>query len=283
MDVIITYDINSLQTLSVFDGTEYTLPDTVASVNGVRLLFQTVNSVQDITNDITTCLAWTEYEVLTGTAIANGISYAAGSKMLFANDTTPTGTWTAQTTGRYGQYVSNTLPSSGNGWTFTPAQTGRQPVNTSFFADEVFTMTYEQYFDTYSAGETLAAGSYLCVGTAGQSVLIGGTKRVYVGEVYTSSGSETFTGAPILVKYEQQENFSFATLYESFNVYEAYLTAKAQAVSPSWQLDSNLLSVAALFASPIIAAQTTEGISLTQLQDNINQILEYYANQLGNV
>jgi len=55
------------------------------------------------------------------------------------------------------------------------------------------------------------------------------------------------------------------------------------AVAPSWQLDSDLLLVASLYASPTIAAQTDSGISLTQLQDNLDRINNYYINQLSNV
>jgi len=283
MEAIITYDLGDLQTISINDGTTYVSPATVVNIKGVRLLFQTVNSVASLDSSITTCNAWREYEVLSGTAIARGVSYGVGRKMLFAINTTPTGTWTATETGRYGQYISNVLPSSGTSWTFTPSQVGRTAISNTYFEDEIYTMDYEQYTTQYNAGNILVAGTYLVVGAEGASVIIGGTKTVYVGEVYVSLGTETFAGASKMILYSDDEAFSFATQYQSFVVYQSYLAAKAVAVAPSWQLDSDLLLVASLYASPTIAAQTDSGISLTQLQDNLDRINNYYINQLSNV
>ena len=282
MDCIITYNVGDLQTISVFDGTTFVLPDSPADIKGVRLLFQTVNSTANV-EDVTTCLAWYEYEVLTGTAISRGVSYVAGSKMLFAIDTTPTGTFTMQTTGRYGQYVSDTTVLSGTGWTFTPSQVGRTAIDNTYFEDEVFTMDYEFYTTEYSSGDTLAAGTYLVVGVDGASVVVNSTKTIYVGETFTSLGSETFTGASKMVLFSEESSYTFATQYQSFLIYQSYLAAKARVVSPSWLLDSNLLAVASLYASPTIAAQTDSGISLTQLQDNLDRINNYYSAQLTNV
>jgi len=67
---------------------------------------------------------------------------------------------------------------------------------------------------------------------------------------------------------------------QAFLVYQSYLAAKATAVNPDQKLDSNLLSVAALYASVDIATEQSEGISLDQIQDNLNQINEYYSAQL---
>jgi len=98
MDTIIVFDINDLQTVSIFDGTTFTAPASITDINGVRLLFETVNSVASATT-ATTCDAWVQYIVTSGTAIANGVSYATGDFMLFSVDTTPTGTYTMETTG----------------------------------------------------------------------------------------------------------------------------------------------------------------------------------------
>lgn len=282
MDVIINYELNNLQTISIYDGSTFTPPASINDINGVRLVFETVNSESE-PQEATECLAWYGYEVLTGTAIANGVSYAAGENMMFSVDTTPTGTFTMQTNGKYSQYISDVLPNTGTGWTFEPSQVGRTAVDNIYFADEVFTMTYEYYDTIYNAGTTLVAGVYLVVGDEGDTVVVDGTKTLMVGETYTSLGSEDFTGDPTMVLFSESEQFTFATLYESFQVYQAYLAEKAVAISPTPTLDNNLLVVASLFASPTIAAETESGISLRQLQNNIDRILLYYAEQLGNV
>jgi hypothetical protein len=285
MELIITYNINDLQQVSVYDGTEFTSPATINDIKGVRFLFETVNSNLN-TELATTCEAWREYEVISGTAVANGVSYAAGSKMLFANDTTPTGTFTMKTTGRYGQYVSNILPSNMNGWSFTPSQTGRDAFNTLYFNDEIFTIN-AYYYDTKvtNGGNLISGRNYLAVNILGEDVAItvAGTKAIYVGEVYTATSSEAIVtpdANTFMVEFLEEGQFSFATLFQSFVVWRAYLVAKATAIPPSEILDSNLLSVASLIASPQIAAQTTEGIDLQGLQDNIDRILTYYAQQI---
>jgi hypothetical protein len=274
-DLIISYDVQDLQTISILDASVCTAPDNIASINGVRLLFSTVNSVAQA-SQAETCLAWYEYEVLTGTAIANGVSYAVGSTMLFAADTTPSGTFTMQTSGRYSQYISDTLPSSGNFYTFTPSQIGRETLDGLYFQDEIVTVDYEIY-TTIETSTISTAGTYLCVGTDGDSVLIDSAKTIYVGETFVATGGESFSGAPTMVLQYDSTSASFATKYESFLIYESYLEAKSQAVAPNEKLDSNLLAVAALYASTDIAADTTSGIGLTQLQDNLNKILNYYS------
>ena len=54
-------------------------------------------------------------------------------------------------------------------------------------------------------------------------------------------------------------------------------------VVPMEFLDGIVANFASLYASPSISADTTSGISLRQLQNNIDRILLYYAEQLGNV
>ena len=278
LDLIISYDVVNLTELSVLDTTLCTSPDTISQVNGVRLLFQTVNSVAN-TAEATVCEAWFEYEVLSGTAIANGQSYPTGSTMLFANDTTPTGTFTMQTTGRYGQYVSNQLPAQGLPYTFTPSQTGREAFDSIYFKDEVFSLEYYQYEDVYISGSTLVAGEYLVVGSLGSPVQIG-SSLFYVGETFTAVGGEVMSGSANAVLFSNNAQFSFATQNQSFNVYQSYLRAMSEGVMPNEPLQANLLQVAGLYASPTIAAQTTSGISLNQLQLNLDRINLYYALQL---
>jgi hypothetical protein len=284
LDVIISYDVNDLQQVSIYDGSNFPAPESVTDINGVRILFETVNSVADISN-ATTCIAWTEYEVLSGTAVANGVSYATGSTMLFAANTTPTGTFTMTTTGRYGQYISTNLPSTGTPWQFTPTQTGRTPYNTLYFADEVFTANVFYYDTIVLGGSNLISGrTYLAVNATTQntSVVVAGTKTIRVGETYTATGAEAITASSgtYMVEFYESQQFCFTTLYQSFKIWESYLAAKAVAVSPDDTLDSNFLAVAALYGTSQVAAQTTEGIDLTGLQVNIDRILNYYSVQI---
>lgn len=275
INILVDYNLNDLQTISITDATDCTSPDSITDILGVRMLFSTVNSVNQAAS-ATICEPWYEYEVLSGTAIANGISYPAGSKMIFRSQTTPSGTYTMQETGTYSQYISNQLPSSGLPYTFTPAQVGREPYNNSYFQDEIFSLVYEQYETAYQAGSTLVAGTYLVVGGTNDSATIG-SKTIYVGETYTSAGSETFSGSVVLYKFRDSAQFTFATQYQSFKTYEMYLAEMGASSLPNEPLQAMLLQVAALFASPSIAAITDQGISLTQLQSNLDQINNYYS------
>jgi hypothetical protein len=275
LDLIISYDVANLTELSVLDTTLCTSPDTISQVNGVRLLFQTVNSVAN-TAEATVCEAWFEYEVLSGLATVNGKTYQAGDKMLFHTIVTPTGAFTMQTTGRYGQYVSNQLPAQGLPYTFTPSQTGREAFDSIYFKDEVFSLEYYQYETVYTSGSTLVAGEYLVVGSLGSPVYVG-SSFFFVGETFTAVGGEMVTGSANAVLFSKKAQFSFATQNQSFNVYQSYLRAMSEGVMPNEPLQANLLQVAGLYASPTIAAQTTSGISLNQLQLNLDRINLYYS------
>lgn len=275
---LISYDVQDLQTVSVSDASVFTGASSIANINGLRMLFSTVNSVAGAQSTVTDLVAWYEYQVVESSITINGITYVVGDLILLANDYTVTSTTVKiNATGRYSQYISNVLPSAGLPYVFTPTQTGRQPFNTLYFADEVFVLDYEQYTTVYSAGNSLPAGQYLCVGTQGNKVVVNGTKTVYVGEIVTIPvGGVTFTGASNLVLYSNIGQFYFLTKYESFYIYEAYLQAKAVAINPDQALDSNLLSVAALYYTTNIGPQQTYGIGLTQLQLNLDQIIQYY-------
>lgn len=275
---LISYEVQDLQTVSVYDASVFTGASSISDINGLRMLFSTVNSVAGAQSTVTLLKAWFEYQVVESSITINGITYVVGDLILLANDYTVTSTTVKiNATGRYGQYISNVLPSTGNPYVFTPSQTGRQPFNTLYFSDEVFVLDYEQYTTVYSAGNSLPAGQYLCVGTAGTSVVVNGTKTVYVGEIVTIPvGGVTFAGTPKLVLYSDGAQFSFLTKYESFYIYQAYLQAKAVAINPDEALNYNLLSVAALYYTTTIGTQQTSAIGLNQLQLNLNQIIEYY-------
>jgi len=285
IDILIDFDVSNLQTVSITDCTNCTDGDLITDIKGVRMLFSTVNSVANL-ELATTCQAYREYKVLTGTAVARGVSYVAGRTMLFSYNTTPTGTFTMETTGRYSQYISNVLPSTGLSYSFTPTQVGRSLYSDTYFADEVFTLDYEQYENVYLPGQTLIAGTYLVVSgdITLSEVVVNGTKRITTGETYTSLGGETFTSfqdESIMVLYSNDAQFNFATQYQSFNIYQAYLRAMAESNLPNEPLQANLLQVSGLYASPTISAQTETGISLTQLQLNLDQINNYYSQQLN--
>jgi len=159
-DIILDYTISDLQTITVTDASECTGSSSIFDINGIRLIFSTVNSVAEVAS-ADTCLQWFEYIITSGTAVANGISYVVGDVMLFANDITPSGVFTMESTGRYSQYISDSLPSSGLSYTFTPDMTGREAFDSIYFADEIFTIDYYQYTTVYIAGDTLSAVSII--------------------------------------------------------------------------------------------------------------------------
>lgn len=275
---LISYDVQDLQTVSIYDASVFTGASSISDINGVRMLFSTVNSVAAAESTVTSLIAWFEYQVVTGSIVINGVTYSAGDLILLANDYTVTSTSVKiNATGRYSQYISNVLPSAGLPYVFDPSQTGRQPFNNLYFSDEVFALDYEQYTTIYSQGDSLIAGQYLCVGAQNDSVIIDGTKTIYVGEVVTiPTGGVTFAGSPDLVLYSNTAQFYFITKYQSYYIYQAYLQAKAVAINPDESLDSNLLSVASLYYTTTIGTNQISAISLDQIQLNLNQIIEYY-------
>lgn len=275
IDILVSYDVTSLTELEINDASVFTSPNVIGNVNGVRMLFSTVESTQSHPTNVQELLAWHEYEVQSGSTTINGITYSAGDKILLSTDTTPTGTFVIDATGRYGGYISNQLPYQGLPYVFTPSMVGAEPLNNLYFSDQIFTLDYEYYTTKYQVGDTLPAGQYLAVGTIGDTAVLG-TKTVYVGEIIDFAGGTFDLGNAELVLYNSENRFNFATIYQSFQVYEAYLQAKANAIYPDPVLESNLLDVAALLATIEFSAGRTSGYSLVQLQDNLNRIINYY-------
>lgn len=275
-DILLSYDLGLVETIQVCDASTFTGGSSISDINGVRMLFSTVNSRAGIQTNVSTLTAWTEYIVVSGSVAINGITYSANDLILLANDTSiGTGNFQVDETGRYGQYISSQLPINGLPYVFNPSQVNRPYLDNLYFIDEAYTLDYYQYGTIYSAGDTLASGTYLCVGTQDDSVTIGG-RTIYVGETYESAGSETFSGTPNLVLYIQDESFDFSTQGQSFLVLQSYLDAFSRAVNPALALQSNLLEVMALYSTFDVATQINYNYSVDQIQDNIDRILNYY-------
>ncbi len=278
-NAIIAYEVSDLQEISIYDASTFTGSSSINDITGIRYLFSTVNSIANAEQNVSELSPFYEYEVESGSTTINGITYSAGDKIVLISSVTPTGTFVINATGRYST-IGRNLPITGLSNDFSPSETGREAVDTLYFQDEVFSLIYEQYTTSYAVGDTLAAGTYICVGSGRQNVVINGTKTIYVGEVYVSAGSETFTGTATLSLYNDEVQVIFSTLYESFNVYQAYINEKCTSTSPSEILDSNLLAVGSLYATLDVACETTVGIDTTGLQVSIDRILNYYAVQL---
>lgn len=275
-DVLLSYDLGLVETIQICDASTFTGGSSISDINGVRMLFSTVNSRANVQTNVSTLTAWTEYIVVSGSVVINGITYTTGDLILLANDEgIGTGSFQVDETGRYGQYISDQLPISGLPYVFNPSQVNRPYLDNLYFIDEAYTLDYYQYGTVYSAGDTLASGTYLCVGTQGDSVTIGG-KTIYVGETYESAGAETFTGTPEMVLYLQDDSFDFATQGQSFLVLQSYMEAFSRAVNPAPELQANLLDVMALYSTFDVATQVNYNYSVDKIQDNIDRILNYY-------
>ena len=239
--LIVSYDENILTSVELWDST-----DNISGIKAVRIMFGTVNSVNDAqtTSDLE---AWREYTADQSTTI-NGVTYATGDKIYLANATTITGT--ATETGFYGERVT-WLPSDGGYVSFSPTQTGDKG-NNLIFRDSVFTVNYEVYTTQYAAG-TIAAGTYIVKGTAGQYITIG-SETYYVGEVFTKGTSFTFTGTPDICEYAATGTIYFVTTAQAFDVLQSYIVSMAANMNNNAAIMNNMLDVLARYNTTDLSA-----------------------------
>ena len=157
---------------------------------------------------------------------------------------------------------------------FSPTQTGDKG-NNLIFRDSVFTVNYEVYTTQYAAG-TIAAGTYIVKGTAGQYITIG-SETYYVGEVFTKGTSFTFTGTPDICEYAATGTIYFVTTAQAFDVLQSYIVSMAANMNNNAAIMNNMLDVLARYNTTDLSANQQQGFSLQYAQDLLDSINSYYA------
>jgi len=276
IDFSVAYDIETLNSIFI-----YNTGDSTENIDAVRVLFGTYDSLVD-TASTQTLKKWTEYTLSQSTTI-NGTSYSSGAIVTFANDIVLTGSNKAVPTGYYGERTTWD-PSFSDPLAVAPSQTGYTTSDTSF-ADLAFAVKYEAYGAKVYSG-TIAAGTYYVSGNEGNYITISGS-RYYAGEIFTRATSFTFTnslGTNAVCKLIGSSTGYFATKKNAYEVLQSYIETIADPanVTNSQKLQSDFLTVNALFESINMMEDQDYDVSIEEVQTILNNINEFWSN-LSNV
>lgn len=265
-DILISFEEDSLTTVEIYDAsTDITLSD----INAVRVMFGAYNNT--ISGQSTSSLlAWTEYSADQAMTI-NGASYAEGDSIYLSEDT-DIGTDTATATGFYGE-MQTWVPLDGDSMSFTPSQTGLSGDDT-YFPDTVFTVVYELYSTQYtSADVSIPANTYI---VSGDSVVVSGA-TYQPGEVFTKTGTFTFTGSGVIYAFEDSAESYFATTADAFATMQSYITSISSNLNPNIENVTKLYKIIANYEAIDFGAEQNYGFSLSYMQSLLDEIQTYYA------
>lgn len=266
----VSFDEDILTSVEIYDSSDYT-GSLVSYVTAVRIMFGTVNSVNDQTST-SSLEAWREYTADQSVTI-NGVTYASGDIIYLAADA-DLGTDTATETGFYGQRQT-WIPSNGGYVSVTPTQSGSKG-GELVFNDSVFTCNYELYTTSYSAGTITVSTEtqYIVKGTAGQYISIGGEKY-YVGEVFVKDTNFTFSGTPTIAKLEDSATIYFATTAQAFQTLQDFITALANNQYTPAGIEANMLKVIANYSVVDMAAAQSYSFDLQYMQNLLDEIQNF--------
>jgi hypothetical protein len=253
----------------VYDSSAYAVP--ITDVTAVRFMFATVNSVNGASSTASLD-AWREYTLNQNTTI-NGVSYIQGDVVYLANDYNLTGTDTATETGFYGERQT-WIPSDSSYVSFNPDQTYK--TTSLIFEDNVFTLRYQLFTTSYSAGSNRPAGTYIVKGTAGNFITIAGGKR-YVGEVFTSATTFTFTGASTISLFNSEATTYFCTTAQIYQTMQRYFILLANNANASVEIKNNLLKIIANYNVAGFSEAQSYGIDLQYMQNLLDETQEFYS------
>lgn len=279
-DIIISTDNSTNTTLGIYDSTDYTaLGISISDVKAVRFLFSTYNSVLN-SGIVGALIANNEYLVITGTLLLEGISYNSGDVFVaHSNYTIPvTAGLLVSSTGYYSTY--NTLiPSTITNYNFYPSDLNE---NSTTFADSARTVNYEIY-TTESAAGTIAAGTYIVKGTPNAFITVAGGKY-YVGQVFTKSGSFTFSGTPTVVRSFDENSFDFWTDAASSVIYQSYVNSLSNStLNASEDFKDNFIRTNTLYSLPYIQSATSIAYDFSAVQSSLDIIVNYLGTKNKNV
>lgn len=266
---IISFYEDELTSIEVYDASVYDSP--IGDITAVRFMFATVNSVNGASTT-SNLEAWREYTLNQNTTI-NGVVYPANSIVYLASDYTLSGSDTATETGFYGERQT-WIPSDSGYVSFSPDQTYN--TESLVFEDNVFTLKYQIFTDSYFAGVTVPAGTYIVKGTAGDFITIGSGKR-YVGEVFTATGTFTFSGASTISAFYSEATTYFCTTGQIYQTLQRYFILLANNANASIDIKNNLLKVIANYNVAGFSEAQSYGIDLQYMQNLLDETQEFYS------
>jgi len=266
---LISFDEDILTSIEVYDSSIYTSP--ISSVTAVRFMFATVNSVNGASTT-SNLEAWREY-TLNQSTIINGVTYASGATVYLASNYTLSGTDTATETGFYGERQT-WIPADSSYVSFAPDQTYK--TNSLVFEDNVFTLRYQIFTTSYSAGSGRPAGTYIVKGNAGDFITIAGGQR-YVGEVFTAAAPFTFSGTPTISLFEDEATTYFCTTGQIYQTLQRYFILLANNANGSVEIKYNLLKIIANYNVAGFSEAQAYGIDLQYMQNLLDETQEFYS------
>ncbi len=269
-DLLISYNVNDLTTVSLRDNSIYDTV-TIQNVNATRFRFATANSLNAPTKNVTIAQAFTEYVVRSGTFTNNGVTYTTGNVFCFIANVSLPNTCVVDATGYYIP-VSTYLPTDSLPATFTPTQTGLGG-NVITFPDTAFVLDYEVYTTKYAEGDTIPEQKVILIGDPNGVIETEG-RQYQVGEVWTYA-TDPFTnveGTNYVVKFETNTSMYFYTNYYSFATWERYINKIATSYQVSQQVYSDFLQITAKLNACNMYAQQDYGVSVDGIQELLDQV-----------
>lgn len=271
-DVIISYDKNTNETISVADSTDYaTLGVSISSINGIRYLFATYNSILNATT-VASLLANTEYTVVSGSFTLNGTTYVANDIFVaHADYILPTSGVVVKTTGYY-CLPNLTIPSVQITNIYTPSTIGEAD---TYFQDNFRYVRYDIFNTIVNSGSSLSNSVYLVQGTLGSSITVNSTKQYFVGQTFTGVAGDTFTasGTAYVVAFLDTSTSAFWTDANATDVIKGYNDSLANGTyNVSEDFRANYIKAVTCLSMPYIQSFTGATYSAGDIQNNLDYI-----------
>jgi hypothetical protein len=271
-DIIISYDKNTNETISVSDSTDYaTLGVSISSINGIRYLFATYNSILNAST-VTSLLANTEYTVVSGSFVLNGNTYVANNTFVANADfILPTSGVVVKATGYY-CLPNLTIPYNQITNIYTPSTIGEAD---TYFQDNFRYVRYDIFNTIVNSGSSLSNGVYLVQGTLGSSILVNSVKTFYVGQIFTAVAGNTFTssGTAYAVAFLDTSTSAFWTDANATDVIKGYNDSLANGTyNVSEDFRANYIKAVTCLSMPYIQSFTDATYSARDIQNNLDYI-----------
>lgn len=271
-DIIISYDKNTNETISVADSTDYTtLGVNISAINGIRYLFATYNSILNAST-VSSLLANTEYTVVSGSFILNGNTYVINDIFVaHADFILPTSGVSVKATGYY-CLPNLTIPSVQITSIYTPSTIGE--ANT-YFQDNFRCIRYDIFNTRINSGNPLSDGVYLVQGTLGSYITVNSISKYYVGQTFTGVASDNFTisGTAYVVAFLDTSTSAFWTDANATDVIKGYNDSLANGTyNVSEDFRANYIKAVTCLSMPYIQSFTSATYSASDIQNNLDYI-----------
>lgn len=272
-----TYNLPDLTYVRIYDNSVFDITTPQSSINATRLMFATVNSVNQINTNVKDLIAFKEYIVTAGSAIINGVTYGVGDLIYLALNTTIGDEATVSETGYYG--IRSTYLPNGSYVQYSPSQM-IYGVTSLTFPDNVITLRYELYQDEFAAGSVTVSAEtqFIVKGTQNDFITIG-SETYYVGEVFTRNSNFTFAngqGTNFVVAFTASTTSAFRTWYQNWKLWEEYVNK----IATSYQLSQSFLAdfnaITARIQQEGMFENQSFSVSLQGVQDLMEEVLQNY-------